>query len=149
MGTRTEVDLSEFEELVAALRGAMPKAAHGALLGAAAIPVGEIKLRMAAAKHGRRYGDHIASAEGPPPEEPAIDTGELAGSVRVLGGAYSPIGAWVEFGSDVPHAAYTEMGTSRMAPRPWLVSTTMEVRRAINRAFAQSLRAFLRRFGGQ
>ena len=148
MGTRTEVDLSEFEELVAALRGAMPKAAHGALLGAAAIPVGEIKLRMAAAKHGRRYGDHIASAPG---EAPAIDIGELAGSVRVLGGAYSPIEAWVEFGSDVPHAAYTEMGTSRMAPRPWLVSTTMEmeVRRAINRAFAQSLRAFLRRFGGR
>ncbi|MCA1615049.1 MAG: hypothetical protein LC795_15635 [Acidobacteria bacterium] len=47
----------------------------------------DIKRDMASEKHGRVYGDHVASAPG---EAPAIDTGVLVNSVQTsLDGAYA------------------------------------------------------------
>jgi hypothetical protein len=52
-----------------------------------------------------------------PGEYPAIDTGELVGSMAATeSGKYE-----FRVGSiAVPHAWYTEDGTARMKPRPWL-----------------------------
>lgn len=47
----------------------------------------DIKADMASEKHGRVYGDHVASARG---EAPAIDKGVLVNSVQTaLDGAYA------------------------------------------------------------
>jgi len=140
MSTRFDVDTSDLDALVRDLLHRTPAMAEAALRTAAAIPIGEIKIEMAKAKHGRRYRNHIASAPG---EAPAIDTGELAGSVRELGSAHSSREAWLEYGSDVPQAAYMELGTSTIEPRPWLVSTTQRVRPALVRAFVTALRAYV------
>jgi len=144
MSTRFDVDTSEFDALMARLRRETPGLALKALRVAEAIPIGEIKIEMAKAKHGRRYGNHIASAPG---EAPAIDTGELAGSVRELGAASSSLETWVEYGSDVPQGAYMEFGTSTIAPRPWLVTTTQRLWRPIVATFSNALRRSLEALG--
>lgn len=48
---------------------------------------GSVKADMASPKHGRTYGDHVASAKG---EAPAVDTGVLVNSVQTtLDGKYA------------------------------------------------------------
>jgi phage gpG-like protein len=66
---------------------------------------------MAEAKHGRRYGKHIASAPG---ESPAIDTGFLANSLQV---AEEGLTAYV--GTNAEYAEVLEFGGARMEPRPY------------------------------
>ena len=136
------VDDHEFREAVARLRRMMPGKVLGGLRVGEAIVIGEIKIAMAEPKHGRRYGYHVASAPG---EAPAIDTGELAGSVQELGSASSAREVWVEYGSDVPQAAFTELGTSRMAPRPWLRSISYRKRGEVVAAFTAYLRQWFAR----
>jgi len=69
---------------------------------------------------GRMYGKHQASAPG---EAPAPDTGRLVGSVfaapvqRVSGGLRASVVVNTEY------AAALEMGTEKMAARPYIVST--------------------------
>ena len=136
------VDDREFRAAVAHLRRAMPGQVLRGLRVGEAVLIGAIKIAMAEPKHGRRYGYHVASAPG---EAPAIDTGELAASVRELGSAASPLEVWVEYGSDVPQAAFTELGTSRMAPRPWLRRISNEKRGEALTAFTAYLRQWLAR----
>ena len=125
------------------LRADTARAALDALREGEENTIGEIRIRMAAAKSGRAYRRgrkvHIASAPG---EAPAIDTGELAGSVREFDGAATSTAAWVTFGTDVPHGVYTEFGTSRMAPRPWLRVTTREMFPRVVRDVARALKRF-------
>lgn len=71
-----------------------------------------IKLGMAEEKHGREYGNHVASAPG---ESPAMDTGFLANSVghEMTGETSAIVGAGAEY------AVHLEFGTVHIAPRPY------------------------------
>ena len=85
---------------------------------------GELKASMAEPKSGRAYprgkdGVHIASAPG---ESPAVDSGNLTGSIAVL--MESTLEARI--GTPIEYAAYLEEGTSRMAPRPLWERTAKE-----------------------
>jgi len=79
--------------------------------------VAHAQTEMARPKSGRIYWRggyaHFASAPG---EAPAIDTGALVNSFRVV--QETPRRAIV--GVAAEHGVYTEEGTSRMEPRPYL-----------------------------
>jgi hypothetical protein len=69
-----------------------------------------IKRDMASEKHGRTYGEHVASARG---EAPAIDTGVLVNSVQTsMDGAYA-----AEVGSPQETAPILETTLDRPAWR--------------------------------
>lgn len=72
-----------------------------------------IKDEMAAAKSGRWYDGHQASAPG---EAPAIDSGELVESLEVT----DVIDGEGAIGTNAEHAEYLEYGTSKMAARPFM-----------------------------
>ncbi len=80
---------------------------------------GQLKVSMAGAKSGRMYGTHQASAPG---ESPAVDSGNLAGSISVI--MASSLEA--KIGTNVEYATYLENGTSRMAQRPLWEKTATE-----------------------
>lgn len=85
---------------------------------------GELKASMAEPKTGRSYrrgkdGVHIASAPG---ESPAVDSGNLTGSIQTL--IKSTLEA--KIGTPVEYALYLEEGTSRMAQRPLWERTAKE-----------------------
>lgn len=72
----------------------------------------KIKTEMAAAKSGREYGGHVASAPG---EAPAIDTGELINSIQTdINGLSATVGTNQE------KAAHLEFGTAHIAARPFM-----------------------------
>lgn len=88
--------------------------------------VGEMKRLMSLPKSGRAYrrgrqAIHIASAPG---EAPAIDTGNLMGSINF--GMQSPTMAEVTVNAE--YAAYLEFGTIRMAARPYVEPSLEKVR---------------------
>jgi HK97 gp10 family phage protein len=88
--------------------------------------VGEMKRLMSLPKSGRAYrrgrrAIHVASAPG---EAPAIDTGNLAGSINF--GMQSPTMAEVTVNAE--YAAYLEFGTIRMAARPYVEPALEKVR---------------------
>jgi len=72
----------------------------------------EIATSMEGARHGRRYGGHVASAPG---EKPARDMGTLAGSLGVKS-SYNHATVFVS----AAHGPHLEYGTRFMAPRPYL-----------------------------
>lgn len=72
-----------------------------------------VKTSMGEPKSGRIYGDHQASAPG---ESPAIDIGNLVGSVQAEG--ESDISWVVNAGAE--YAIWLEYGTVHMAPRPFM-----------------------------
>jgi hypothetical protein len=85
---------------------------------------GRLKASMAEPKSGRAYrrgkeGVHIASAPG---ESPAVDSGNLTGSITVL--MENTLEA--KIGTPVEYALFLEEGTSRMAPRPLWERTAKE-----------------------
>lgn len=65
---------------------------------------------------------HLIGVQGPPPSEPGdpphVDSGRLIDSLYA---EIDAAGLAARVGSTEEHAVYTEVGTSRMAPRPWLV----------------------------
>lgn len=64
-------------------------------------------------RRGKKH--HVSSRPGNPP---AIDTGNLVGSIR-----YDVEGMGLRIGAGInkpPYPKYLEKGTSRMAARPWL-----------------------------
>lgn len=79
--------------------------------------VAHAQAEMAKPKSGRVYRRggrvHVASAPG---EAPAIDTGALVNSFRVM--QEGPTRAIV--GVTAEHGVFTEEGTSRMQPRPYM-----------------------------
>ena len=72
---------------------------------------GRMRTDMAEEKHGREYGNHVASAPG---ESPAIDTGFLANSIQVEAEGLSAI-----VGTNADYAMHLEFGTVNMEPRPF------------------------------
>lgn len=77
---------------------------------------------------------HRVSAPGKPP---ALDMGNLMNSIqsRVTVGAAIVKG---EVGSDIDYALYLEIGTSKMAARPFLRPAVTANRRKINRIFREA-----------
>lgn len=85
-----------FQKLEAAMSRAVRKSA--------AYIEGQLKISMAEPKSGRMYGNHRASAPG---ESPAIDSGNLAGSVSMI----FPSTLEAKIGTNVEYATYLETGT--------------------------------------
>lgn len=107
-----EVEEDRTPELFQKLEAAMGRFVRK---GAAYIE-GQLKSSMAEPKTGRRYprgkdGYHIASAPG---ESPAVDSGNLTGSIVQL----FPSTLEARIGTPVEYALYLEEGTSRMEARP-------------------------------
>ena len=105
--------VTEYENHFYDIADEMGRKAHLAVNKTVARIHEEVTLALAAPKHGHVYGGHQASAPGEPP---ANDTGHLTNSVshRMTG----PTEGVVEVGAE--YGVYLEMGTSRMAPRPFL-----------------------------
>lgn len=94
-------------------------AIHRFVRKGAAYVEGQLKASMAEAKSGRMYGTHRASAPG---ESPAIDSGNLAGSITMI----FPSTLEAKVGTPVEYALYLEEGTGRMQPRPLWQKTADE-----------------------
>lgn len=77
----------QFDDHWKAARARVDRAASELVRKTALHIEADIKRDMASTKHGRRYGDHVASAKG---EAPAVDTGVLVNSVQTsLDGKYA------------------------------------------------------------
>lgn len=77
----------QYDDRWKAARARLDRAASELVRKTALSIEADIKRDMASEKHGRTYGDHVASARG---EAPAVDTGVLINSVQVaLDGAYA------------------------------------------------------------
>lgn len=83
---------------------------------------------LAGGKSGRVYGAHQASAPG---EAPANDLGNLANGIGVRDGD-GPLSRIVAAGAD--YAMDLEMGTVRMAARPFMTPALEQVRGPFTRA---------------
>jgi len=83
---------------------------------------------------------HNASAPG---EFPKTDTGELVANINTIF-AMNRLEATVGSRKSAPHGYYLEFGTSRMAPRPWLMPTLLQNKGYISDRFHKAL---LRMYG--
>ena len=83
-------------------------------------------------KTGRIYGGHQASAPG---EAPANWRGEL-----VAGFSIEMKGNRAIIRNRAPHASMLELGTSRMAARPYLLPAMMQMQKAAQRTIARAIK---------
>ena len=101
----------------------------------AALVEAEAKKSMEGQKSGAFYGDHQASAPG---EAPAVDTGNLKNSIVA-----EPVGDgtrnWmVSVGAE--YAAYLELGTVDIEPRPYMRPAAEEANQQIEDVFNEEFR---------
>jgi HK97 gp10 family phage protein len=95
------------------------------------------------AEYGRQYIPANWSGNYPPAsqpgEEPAVRTGALHQSIRVLkrGKSHHEIHAG---GGDVDYAVYLEYGTERMAPRPFMTPAANHLMKVAEKRFGDVLR---------
>lgn len=112
-------DFIKFDEAALAELFKSPDGPVGKTLTRIAIKVERRAKQLASTPgRGRVYGrrKHRASAPG---QGPAVDTGRLRSSIsHEVGKVGTTIVARV--GTDVEYAKYLELGTSKMAPRPFL-----------------------------
>jgi hypothetical protein len=91
-----------------------------------------------AAKIVQEHARYLISVPGPPRSSPGdpphIDTSELIESVDR---AADPKALSAAVGSEVDHAAYTEIGTEKMEARPWLVRALIEKAAEVARAICR------------
>lgn len=91
---------------------------------------------MQGEKHGKIYlrggKPHHASAPGEPP---AIDTGDLANSVQIIRLGPSAHGI-----TCAAHGFHLELGTSTIAPRPWITPPVEALRPEFPRLVAEIFR---------
>jgi len=98
----------QFDNKFKAARSSVERAAAALVKRTAHEIEADIKRDMAAEKHGRLYGAHVASAKG---EAPALDTGLLVNSVQTsLDGAYA-----AEVGTPQEYAPILETTLDRPA----------------------------------
>lgn len=93
--------------------------------------------RMREPKHGVIRRGHQASAPG---EAPAVETGTLAGSLKVEAESRTSVAVY----SDDAKAAWLEYGTKHVAPRPNFVVVAEEMRSLAPEILAAAIRASLR-----
>lgn len=98
-----------------------PQMADDALASAATAILSEIVLSFNTSPPGATYGRHVASQPGYPPN---IDTGTLRASMRMerIGKLHYEIRDGVGYG------VFLELGTSRMAARPFVAPVMEEWR---------------------
>ncbi len=140
-----------FPEMEAKIKAEAKKAVAAAGL----LVQNEIKDSMRKAKHGKTYRKgpikrkrggkntivgakfHRASAPG---EAPAVDTGRLIGSVnsRQLDGGFSTT-VGVHDVTNVKYAKALEYGTSKIAPRPFLIPALQNKKPEIMERFKQAM----------
>jgi len=102
-----KVDIRELGRL----RKETPERVSQFLDGEAEEMVNGIKQSIQDHSSGRRYGKHIASLPGDPPN---VDEGRLINSYT-----WERDGKYVRYiGTDVEYAPMLELGTSKMSPRP-------------------------------
>jgi HK97 gp10 family phage protein len=114
--TAARVVYNKFPEIAAAL----PVAAGRIVRETVFAIEGRAKQEMAAAKSGRRYGSHVASAPG---EAPAVDLGALINSIQT-----AMDGTKGQVYTNMLYAVYLEFGTRKMAPRPFFTPAAEESR---------------------
>jgi HK97 gp10 family phage protein len=92
----------------------------------------EAQASMRGPKSGRLYGEHRASAPG---EAPAIQSGELVGSVRpeMVGEQEAIVGA------DADYVGMLEYGTLEMAARPFMTPAAERARPKFTEAMTRLL----------
>lgn len=108
-GATVRIDKRRLQQLVRE----NPQQAEDALAAAAQAILAEIVLSFNTSPPGRTYGRHIASQPGYPPN---VDVGTLRASLRAerTGKLAYVIADGVDYG------VFLELGTSRMASRPFM-----------------------------
>ena len=113
MTARLDIDLDGLESW------SLEQVGRGLTAGAHYL-AGEIKGVVSQPGKGRLYGRHRASAPG---DAPASDTGRLLGSIGVGDLERSPSGVRVLTVANTDYALHLELGTERMAARPFMDAT--------------------------
>lgn len=121
--------------------GALGNALSGANLGkvllAGAFTLeGIVKISLAAEKHGRQYGNHVASAPG---EAPAVDFGALMNSVQ----SELENNETAVVGTNMEYALPLELGTAHIEPRPFMRPAADEHKDEINNAAAMTAKRLI------
>jgi hypothetical protein len=83
--------------------------------------VADIRENMAAGRHGK-------GRPSPPGSPPAVQTARLIRSIT-----HEPISDGVRVGTNVTYGKHLELGTRKMAPRPFLVPAVHRNKRLIDR----------------
>ena len=94
-------------------------------------------------KKGTRYEEHQASAPGEPP---AKLSGLLMGSITHRAERTGKTRAEGAVGTNVEYAEDLERGTSKVAPRPFMLPTITEEAKAVSRIIKKSLGTALKRY---
>ena len=109
----------------------------------------DVKKNFTLQGQGRQYGKHRASRPGEPP---AIDLGILRASIMSeveeagmnvegrVGPDVEQIAAKAPVGTNVEYGYYLEVGTSKMAPRPYLVPALRRTRQKVVKIFKNANR---------
>lgn len=123
-------------------RIATPKVINDALMAQGLGVQGTARKMIAEQSQGTTYekrgGAHTASKPG---DAPNVDTGALSRSIAVE----NPREMQVFVGTSIEYGLWLEMGTSRMAARPWLVPANEQERRNLPKVIAEALRREIKR----
>lgn len=113
MGVRLDIEFEFDARVLDALIQSSAERQSRFLRRLAASIVNDIVQSFGTSPPGRRYGTHVASAPGYPPN---VDTGALRNSMRWE--EVAPGTVYVMDG--VEYGAYLELGTEKMAARPFM-----------------------------
>lgn len=133
------LDTSGFKTGLEKAKKEYDKRAQRAIKKGALFFVAEVKKELSKQGTGKQYRRgrkiHIASAPGQPP---AVDTGQLRASITHL--VEREFRAWIAMvGTNLQKAAPLEFGTSRMAARPFILTTLTRIRPQVIKIFEKEL----------
>lgn len=116
---RISATIRGFEKIAKRLQAISPEAVKATVVGlnsaAIAIHREAVSSIQEHRSQGKRYGKHVASKPGYPPN---TDTGLLVKSIQIVEASETKLVAAV--GTNLEYGARLENGDSRVAPRPWL-----------------------------
>jgi len=133
------LDITSFMAGLEKAKKEYDRRAQRAIKKGALLFVREVKIELSKTGTGKHYRRgrkvHIASAPGQPP---AVDTGQLRASITHL--VEREFRAWIgRVGTNLEKAAPLEFGTSRMAARPFMLTTLTRIRPQLIRLFEREL----------
>ncbi len=99
----------------------------------------EVKKKLSRGGRGGRLYKNGRSQRSAPGEPPKTDSGRLVGSI-----SHSFSFLYAEVGAGVHYAGYLELGTSKMAARPYLAPTLAENEDKIKNLIEQALMRAMR-----
>jgi len=128
-----DVDIRLSDRRLQDLQGEVEEKAHRAIKKAAFDIEANAKQSMMGPHTGRVYGEHQASAPG---EAPAVDTATLINSIgtKMLNRLLAVVYAAAEY------ALHLELGTTRIAPRPFMLPAAERVKESFRKAMRQIVR---------